>query len=79
MHLYKLYNYFSIILEFLPLYSPDLNPIKAIFKDLKAQIRKNYTLAAKFKNFNSLLEFAIGQLYKIYIKAHFVKVGYIIS
>ena len=33
--LQKLYKQASIILKFLPLYSPDFNLIKVIFKDLK--------------------------------------------
>jgi len=69
----------SVILEFLPPYSPDFNPIKATFKDLKAWIRRNYTLAAEFESFNSFLEFTIGQSYGIHAKAHFVKAGYIIN
>ena len=69
----------GVILEFLPPYLLDFNPIKAIFKDLKAWIKRNYILASKFKSFNNFLEFAISQAYKIYAKAHFRKAGYIID
>jgi transposase len=34
--LYDLYKEHGVLLIFLLLYSPDYNPIKAIFKDLKA-------------------------------------------
>ena len=34
--LQELYDQASVILEFLPPYSPDFNPIEATFKDLKA-------------------------------------------
>ena len=37
-----LYKKHSILFIFLPLYSPDYNPIKAIFKDLKVWVKRNY-------------------------------------
>jgi len=69
----------GVILEFLPLYSPDFNPIKATFKDLKTWIRRNYTLASKFKSFDRFLEFTISQAYRVYAEAHFKKAGYIVD
>ena len=77
--LQELYEHSGVILEFLPPYSPDFNPIEAIFKDLKAWIKRNYILASKFKSFNNFLEFTISQAYKIHAKAHFRKAGYIID
>ena len=59
-YLQELYNHSSVILEFLPLYLPNFNLIKVTFKDLKVWIRRNYILAAKFKSFNSFLEFIIS-------------------
>ena len=69
----------GVILEFLPLYSPDFNPIEATFKDLKAWIRRNYMLASEFKSFKNFLEFAIGQAYGIHAEAHFRNAGYIVD
>ena len=56
----ELYKQAGVILKFLPLYSPDFNPIKVIFKDLKAWIKRNYALASDFKSFNIFLEFVIS-------------------
>jgi transposase len=50
----------GILLEFLPPYSPDYNPIKATFKDLKAWLKRNYTLADDFESFGEFLDFAIA-------------------
>jgi transposase len=60
VYLQELCKHSGVILEFLPLYSPGFNPIEAIFKDLKAWIKRNYTLASRFKSFNNFLKFAIG-------------------
>lgn len=49
----------GVLLRFLLPYSPDFNPIKATFKDLKTWIKRNYRLAAYFDNFSDFLEFAI--------------------
>ena len=69
----------GVILKFLPPYLPDFNPIETTFKDLKAWIRKNYTLMSKFKSFNRFLEFAISQACGVHTKTHFKKAGYIIN
>ena len=37
----ELYKQYSVKLRFLPLYSPDYNPIKATFNNIKAWIRRN--------------------------------------
>ena len=50
----------GVLLKFLPPYSPDFNPIKATFKDLKAWIKRNYRLAADFEDFGNFLEFAVS-------------------
>ena len=67
----------GILLEFLPPYSPDYNPIEATFKDLKAWLQKNYTLADDFESFRDFLDFAIGQMDNQNIKGHFREAGYI--
>jgi transposase len=51
----------GVLLQFLPPYSPDYNPIESTFKDLKTWIKANYFLAAEFKSFLDFLEFAIQQ------------------
>lgn len=66
-----------ILLQFLPPYSPDYNPIEATFKDLKAWLQKNYTLADDFKSFGSFLEFAIEHIDNGNIRGHFREAGYI--
>lgn len=38
----RLYNEAGVRLEYLPTYSPDLNPIKAFFGDLKKYIRRHF-------------------------------------
>ena len=63
----------------MPLYSPDYNPIKATFKDLKVWIKRNYILAEDFKDFTQFLDFAIRQIYNRDIRGHFRAAGYIIK
>ena len=46
----------GVVLEFLPPYSPDLNPIEATFKDLKAWIKRNHVLADNFESFDRFLD-----------------------
>jgi hypothetical protein len=53
--LQQLCNDASVLLKFLPPYSPDYNPIKATFKDLKAWIKRNHSLAEDFENFGDFL------------------------
>ena len=79
VRLQELCEHSGVILEFLPPYLPDFNPIEAIFKDLKAWIKRNYILASEFESFNNFLKFAISQAYGIHIKAHFRKAGYIVD
>jgi len=40
--IYSLCKEHGVLLIFLPLYLLDYNPIEAIFKDLKAWIKRNY-------------------------------------
>ena len=41
----------EIKLEYLPLYSPDYNPIEEAFVELKAWMKKNYLLAEGYETF----------------------------
>ena len=77
--LQKLCEQVGVVLEFLPPYSPDFNPIEATFKDLKAWIRRNYTLASNFNSFDIFLEFVISQAYRVNAKAHFKNAGYVVD
>ena len=40
----------GVRLEYLPPYSPDYNPIEEAFAELKAWMKKNYTLADLFES-----------------------------
>ena len=75
----ELCEHSGVILEFLPPYSPDFNPIEATFKDLKAWIRGNYTFMSEFESFDNFLQFAISQACGIHAKAHFRNSGYVVS
>jgi transposase len=46
----------GVVLAFLPPYSPDLNPIEEAFAELKAWMRKNYTLQENYMEFEGFLE-----------------------
>ena len=46
----------EIILDFLPPYSPDFNPIEETFAELKAWMRKNNQLQDAYANFERILE-----------------------
>ena len=50
----------GVCLEYLPSsYSPDFNPIKEAFTELKAWIKKNYALMEVYDIFNQFLECAL--------------------
>jgi transposase len=52
----------GVELTFLPLYSPDMNPIEKTFSMLKSWIKRNYLIAQEFTDFGAFLQFAISQL-----------------
>ena len=52
----------GVLLEFLPPYSPDLNPIEEAFAEMKAWVKKNYQLAVLHKSFEGLLEAALRHM-----------------
>jgi transposase len=68
----------GILLEFLPPYSLDYNPIEVTFKDLKAWLKRNYTLANDFESFREFLDFAIKQMDGRNVRGHFREAGYIV-
>jgi transposase len=69
----------GVLLKFLPPYSPDFNPIECTFKDLKAWIRRNSSLAVDFLDFGSFLEFAISQCRGLNVRQHFREAGYVVN
>ena len=46
----------GVLLDFLPPYSPDFNPIEEAFAELKAWMRKNNQLQDAYANFDGFLE-----------------------
>jgi len=49
----------GVVLEFLPPYSPDFNPIEESFAEMKAWMRKNYMLQENYETFEGFLELAV--------------------
>ena len=49
----------GVVLEFLPPYSPNFNPIEEAFAEMKAWMRKNYTLQEICETFEGFLEVAV--------------------
>jgi len=49
----------GVVLAFLPPYSPDFNPIEESFAEMKAWMRKNYTLQENYETFEGFLELAV--------------------
>jgi len=50
------------LLEYLPPYSPDYNPIEEAFAELKAWIKRNQTLVENFASFNQFLEAGLNSM-----------------
>jgi transposase len=57
-------NEAGVVLEFLPPYSPDFNPIEELFSALKAWVRKNRQLEEGFEDFGDFLELAVKDFMK---------------
>ena len=55
----KLCDNADVVLAFLPSYSPEFNPIGESFAEMKAWMRKNYTLQDNYKMFEGFLELAV--------------------
>ena len=49
----------GVILERLPPYSPDLNPIEEAFAEMKAWMKKNNELQSGYEDFTGFLEAAL--------------------
>ena len=52
----------EVLLEYLPPYSPDFNPIEEFFAELKQWLKKNYILADEYEEFDGFLDVALTQL-----------------
>ena len=52
----------GVRLEYLPPYSPDYNPIEEAFAELKAWMKKNYTLADLFESLKGFLELELTHM-----------------
>ena len=52
----------GVLLEYLPPYSPDYNPIEEAFAELKQWLKKNYMLASGYESFEGFLNAAMMQL-----------------
>jgi DDE superfamily endonuclease len=50
----------GVLLEFLPPYSPDFNPIESSFGDLKAWIQRNNREIEKYNTYGQLLSVAVS-------------------
>ena len=55
----KLCHDAGVVLEFLPPYSPDFNSIEESFAEMKAWMRRNYTLQSNYERFEGFLELAV--------------------
>jgi len=52
----------GVHIEYLPSYSPDLNPIEQSFAQLKAWMRKHSAMAACYDDFSKFIELAVENL-----------------
>lgn len=67
----------GVRIEYLPPYSPDLNPIKQTFNVLKAWIRRHITEAERFETFGAFLRHAIYEAIGSDCRSHFIASGYL--
>ena len=49
----------QVVLEYLPPYSPDMNPIEEAFAEMKAWMKKNNQLQSVYDEFTGFLEAAL--------------------
>jgi transposase len=72
----ELCEYHGVRLEYLPPYSPDLNPIEHSFHTLKAWIRSRRELIAQYDDFEDFLKFAIKSQNSCKARKYFMHAGY---
>jgi len=54
----------GVRLEYLPPYSPDFNPIEEAFAEMKAWMKRNYTLADSFDTMEGFFEAVLEYMSK---------------
>ena len=70
---------YGVILMFLPLYSPDFNPIEELFSVIKAWLKKHHELARTMQ-FKQFLQSAVDACNQPrFVKAHFEHTGYLVD
>jgi hypothetical protein len=66
----------GIQLEFLPPYSPDLNPIELSFNTLKMWVRRNIRMACIFNDFGRFMAYGVSEFVEVDAEGYFEKCGY---
>ena len=69
----------GVLVEYLPPYSPDMNPIEHTFHDLKAWIRRHHMDMAMFSAFDDFLWMAVSYNCERNMRNHFRHCGYIVE
>jgi transposase len=72
----QLYQDAGIQLEYLPPYSPDLNPIEESFNVLKAWVKRNIHMACVFRDFGTFIAFGIREVSVAGAQGYFEDCGY---
>lgn len=72
----RLCQQYGVQLEFLPPYSPDLNPIEQAFHVLKMWLRRHCQLLDRFPSFQSFLRYGVEEVGGAWAREHFIKSGY---
>jgi hypothetical protein len=66
----------GIQLEYLPLYSPDLNPIEDSFNVLKAWVKRHIQMVCVFRDFGTFMAFGVGEVSGNGARGYFEDCGY---
>jgi transposase InsO family protein len=66
----------GIQLEYLPPYSPDLNPIEESFNVLKAWVKRNIRMACVFRDFGTFMAFGVREVGVVGAQGYFEDCGY---
>jgi transposase len=66
----------GILIEYLPLYSPDFNPIEMTFYTLKEWLRRHATEAERFETYGEFVLEAIEQAISYNCTEYFVSYRY---
>ena len=66
----------GVLLQFLPPYSPNFNPIEQMFNVLKTWIKRHKAKADDFLTFGDFLVYAVKQYGGTHVRVHFESSGY---